>query len=183
VRILASAAVLAAGALAAGCGGGSDEAAVPASTAAPPTAAATTRGLEPRAYAREVDDLCRDVAERVTELRVQERGAEVEASGLPDREKYRRLADLLAEQLRAIERFNDDVAALGLPTRHADDARRLLEKSDAATAELRSAISRFRAGDPEGASEAMQRYAGLSLQSAAVARDSELGFALCGAGS
>jgi hypothetical protein len=59
----------------------------------------------------------------------------------------------------------------------------ILEKTRSAEDELAKAISALRDGEEQEFAEAMQRYAGYSRQSASIARDSELNFAICGTGA
>jgi hypothetical protein len=82
-----------------------------------------------------------------------------------------------------VSAFRRRFEALGTPSAHRDHAERLLEKTRAAEAELERAIEALRDGDGQEAGDALRRYAGLSQQTAAIARDSELDFAICGAGA
>jgi hypothetical protein len=160
----------------AGCGGGDGEA-EPESQA---PATTHQQGLPPAEYAERVDRLCARVIREVAPYR--ERARKAIARRGSERQQMARLADVLEDQLAVVTRFRKD-EAVGLPSAHADDARRLVEKTIVAERELREAVVAFRAGEGKRAAEAMQRYAGLSLQTASVARDSELGFAICGAGA
>jgi hypothetical protein len=70
-----------------------------------------------------------------------------------------------------------------MPSAHRDDAELLLEKTQSAEKELEKAVASAREGDLEKAREAIGGYAGFSSQSASIARDSELNFAICGSGT
>ena len=82
-----------------------------------------------------------------------------------------------------IAEFRREIEQLGMPSAHRDDAERLLEKTRSAVDELEKAVASARKGDSETAREAIGRYAGFSAQSASIARDSELNFAICGSGA
>jgi hypothetical protein len=144
-------------------------------------AAAQEPRLAPAEYARRVDRLCVRVTRQAAPF--QERVRTALARGGSDREQMARVADVLEEQLAVVTRFREDVEKVALPRAHADDARSLVEKTKAAETELNEAIDALRAGEEQRATEALRRYAGLSLQSASIARDSELPFAICGAGA
>ena len=79
--------------------------------------------------------------------------------------------------------FRGDLEALGRPATGGEDVDQMLEKTRSAEDELARGIEAARDGDEEEFSEAMQRYAGLASQSSSIARDSELNFAICGAGA
>lgn len=144
-------------------------------------AAAQEQRIAPAEYARRVDRLCARVATEVADS--QDRLRTAAADRGPEGVQRERVADLLAEQLAAIVRFREDVAAIALPSAHAGDALRLVEKTRGAERELAEAVDALRAGDDERASEALERYGVLSLESTAVAGNSELPFAICGAGA
>ena len=134
-------------------------------------------------YAKRADELCAQVAKKVLDARIQERLGEIELSDAPEEEQLEQAAPIIAEQLRMISEFRRKIEQLGLPSAHHDDAERLLEKTRSAEEELEKAVSSAREGDSEKAREAIGRYAGFSSQSASIARDSELNFAVCGSGA
>ena len=82
-----------------------------------------------------------------------------------------------------ISDFGRKIEQLGMPSAHRDDAKLLLDKTRSAVEELEKAVASARKGDSETAREAIGRYAGFSAQSASIARDSELNFAICGSGA
>jgi hypothetical protein len=90
---------------------------------------------------------------------------------------------VLRRQLTAVTAFRRKFEALGMPSEHRDDVERLLEKARSAERELDRAVDALEAGDEGVVTDALQRYAGFSQQSASIARDSELNFAACGAGA
>jgi hypothetical protein len=160
----------------AGCGGdgaGSKDEAVSAATTATSTMPAAQ-------YARRADELCSQVAKKVIDARIQERLSRIERSGASEADKMERAAPIMAEQLQMISEFRRKVEQLGMPSAHRDDAKRLVEKTRSAEKELEKAVASAQEGDAEGAREAIGRYAGFSAQSASIARDSELNFAICG---
>ena len=159
----------------AGCGGGQG------SEDRQRSDAAQERTLAPAEYARRVDRLCTRVTRQVAPFQGRLRTAL--ARGGSERTQMAGVANVLDQQLAVVTGFREDVEAIALPSAHADDARRLIEKTKAAERELAAAIDALRAGAEERATGALRRYAGLSLQSASIARDSELGFAICGAGA
>ena len=134
-------------------------------------------------YAKRADELCAQVAKKVLDARIQERLREIELSDVPEEEQLEQAAPIIAEQLRMISEFRRKIEQLGLPSAHQDDAERLLEKTRSAEEELEEAVSSAREGDSKKAREAIGRYAGFSSQSASIARDSELNFAVCGSGA
>lgn len=134
-------------------------------------------------YAKRADELCAQVAKKVVDARIQERLSEIELSDAAEEEQLERAAPIIAEQLRMISEFRRKIEQLGLPNAHRDDAELLLEKTRSAEKELEKAVASARAGDSEKAREAIGRYAGFSSQSASIARDSELNFAVCGSGA
>ena len=154
---------------------GDDEADSPATTSGSTMPAAQ--------YAKRADELCAQVVKKVVGARVQERLSEIELSDASEEEQLERAAPILAEQLRMISEFRREIEQLGLPNAHRDDAERLLEKTRSAEQELEKAVASAREGDSEKAREAIGRYAGFSSQSASIARDSELNFAICGSGA
>jgi hypothetical protein len=155
--------------------GGDDEAGSPDTTSAKTIPAAE--------YAERADDLCAAVVKKVVDARIQERLGQVERSNASEAEKLERATPILAAQLRMISEFRGQIERLGLPSEHRDDAEQLLEKTRSAEDELEKAVESARAGDSEAAREAIGRYAGFSSQSASIARDSELNFAICGSGA
>ena len=134
-------------------------------------------------YAERADSLCRKLALDVQKLRTQARLRTIQQRSASEREAIKRSADVLAEQLTAIAAFRRRFEALGMPDEHRDDAQRLLDKTRAAEEELQQAIDALRAADEAEAASALQRYFGFSQQSASIARDSELNFAVCGVGA
>jgi hypothetical protein len=144
--------------------------------------ASETSTVSASQYAERADELCRRLLTDIVDLRVQERLREIQERDGSEDERMERSADVLAEQHALIGEFVREVEALGMPSEHRDDAELLIEKTRSAEAELEQAIDSLRAGDETEATEAMQRYAGFSQQSASIARDSELNFAVCGAG-
>jgi hypothetical protein len=155
--------------------GGDEEAGSPAATSA--------STMPARQYARRADRLCAQVARKVIDARIQERLSEIDLSGAPEEEKLEQAASIMAEQLQMISEFRRNVEQLGMPSAHREDAERLLEKTRSAEQELEKAVAAARKGDSEDAREAIARYAGFSSQSASIARDSELNFAICGSGA
>lgn len=160
----------------AACGGdGGDDAGSPATTSAATIPAAQ--------YAKRADELCAQVATKVLDARIQQRLTRIEQSNAPEKEQLMQAAPIIAEQLRMISDFRRKIEQLGMPSAHRDDAERLLEKTRSAVEELEKAVSAAQEGDSETAREAIGRYAGFSSQSASIARDSELNFAVCGSGA
>jgi hypothetical protein len=158
----------------AACGGG-DEAGTPATTAA--------KTIPAPQYARRADELCAQVVSKVLDARIQQRLNLIEQSNALEAEKLERATPILAEQLRMISEFRREIEQLGTPSAHRDDAELLIEKTRSAEEELEKAVASAREGDSEKAREAIARYAGFSAQSASIARDSELNFAICGSGT
>jgi hypothetical protein len=163
------------GTVAAGCGGsdGNGE----------PGAASEEQTIPAARYVEQADELCRDLAVDVQQLRTQARLRTIQQRSASEREAMKRSADVLAEQLTVIAEFRRKFAALGTPDEHRDDAEGLLDKSRAAEEELERAIDALRQADEGKATGALQRYFGFSQQSASIARDSELDFAACGVGA
>ena len=159
----------------AACGGDDDEAESPASTSASTIPAAQ--------YARRADDLCAQVVKKVLDARIQQRLTRIDQGSAPEAEQAKRAAPILAEQLQLISEFRGKVEQLGLPSEHRDDAERIVEKARSAEEELERAVAAARAGDMKNATEAIGRYYGYTTQSATIARDSELNFAICGSGA
>jgi hypothetical protein len=159
----------------AACGGGDDD------TGSPATTSAST--IPADEYAKRADELCAEVVTKVVDARIQQRLSKIEQSDAPEDEQLEQAAPILAEQLRMISEFRRDIEQLGMPSAHRDDAERLLEMTRSAVEELEKAVASAREGDSEKAREAIARYAGLSSQSASIARDSELNFAICGSGT
>ena len=159
----------------AACGGDDDEAGSPATTSAKTIPAAQ--------YAKRADELCAQVVTKVLDARIQQRLSRIEQSNAPEGEQVMQAAPILAEQLRLISDFGRKVEQLGMPSAHQDDAERLLDKTRSAVEELEKAVASAREGDSEAARQAIGRYAGFSSQSASIARDSELNFAVCGSGA
>jgi hypothetical protein len=157
------------------CGGDDEE------TASPGTTSAET--IPADEYARRADELCGQVVRKVLAARIQQRLTRIEQTRTTKEQQARLAAPVLAEQLQLISEFRRQVEELGLPSEHRDDAERLLEKTRSAEDELEQAVASARVGDSEATLEAIGRYAGLSSQSASIARDSELNFAICGAGA
>jgi hypothetical protein len=159
----------------AACGGDDDEAASPATTSA--------RTIPASQYAKRADGLCGQVVAKVVDARIQQRLSRIEQSNASEAEKLERATPILAEQLRMISEFRRDIEQLGMPSAHRDDAELLIEKTRSAVEELEKAVASAREGDSEKAREAIARYAGFSSQSASIARESELNFAICGSGA
>jgi hypothetical protein len=163
----------------AACGGdgagGDDEVGSPATT--------SDSTMPTAQYAKRADELCAQVVTKVVDARIQQRLSRIEKSKASEEEQLERAAPILAEQLRMISEFRRDIEQLGLPSAHRDDAERLLEKTRSAVEELEKAVSAAQEGDSEKARKAIARYAGFSSQSASIARDSELNFAVCGSGA
>ena len=134
-------------------------------------------------YAKRADELCAQVATNVVDARIQQRLRKIERSDASEEEQLEQAAPILAEQLRMISEFRRKIEQLGMPSAHRDDAERLLEKTRSAEEELEKAVASAREGDSDKAREAIGRYAGFSSQSASIARDSELNFAVCGSGA
>ena len=134
-------------------------------------------------YTKRADKLCAQVVKKVLAARIQQRLSRIEQSDAPENEQVERAAPVLAAQLRMISEFRRDIEQLGLPSAHREDAERLLEQTRSAEEELEKAVASARDGDSEQAREAIARYAGLSSQSASIARDSELNFTICGSGA
>jgi hypothetical protein len=158
-----------------GCGG-NDGGGEPRAASEEPTIPAVS-------YAQRADELCRDLAVDVEQLRTQARLRTIQQRSASEREAMKRSADVLGEQLTVISAFRRKMEALGMPNEHADDAQRLLDKTRGAEEELEKAIDALRAADEGRATGALQRYFGFSQQSASIARDSELNFAACGVGA
>ena len=93
-----------------------------------------------------------------------------------------RVADILDDQLQIIVEFREQLEGLGRPSTGAADVDAMLNKARSAEDELTRAVAALRDGDAEEFAEAAQRYAELSRESAAIARDSELDFGVCGSG-
>lgn len=159
----------------AGCGGGNG-----AESSDAPSGARTVPATQ---YAEQADELCRQLSAEVLELRVQERLREILGTAASEGDKARQSADVFAEQQAVLSDFLQDFEALGLPSEHRDDAERLIDKSRSAETELEEAIDAMRDGDTDRATESLQRYGALSQESASIARDSELDFAICGSGA
>jgi hypothetical protein len=163
----------------AACGGdgadGDGEARSPVTTSGSTVSAAQ--------YAKRADELCAQVATKVVDARIQQRLSKIEQSDGSEEAKLERAAPILAEQLRMISEFRREIEQLGMPSAHRDDAELLLEKTQSAEEELEKAVTSAREGESEKAREAIGRYAGFSSQSASIARDSELNFAVCGSGA
>ena len=165
------------------CGGSEDVDADRGASGTSTTAATTQSTVAAAEYARRADEVCRREIARVLAARTQQRLKHIQATSAPDEQKLRRAVVILAQQLELISDFRREIEALGLPDAHQEDARRIVEKARSAEAELGRGIDAARAGDGVAFAEAMQRYAGFSVQSASIARDSKLNFAICGAGA
>ena len=159
----------------AACGGDDDEAGSPTTT--------SVKTIPAAQYAKRADELCGQVVRKVLDARIQQRLTRIEQSNAPEKEQLMQAAPILAEQLRLISDFRRGIERLGMPSAHRDDAKRLFEKTQSAVEELEKAVASARKGDSESAREAIGRYAGFSSQSASIARDSELNFAVCGSGA
>ena len=162
--------------LAACGGGGSGDSRDEAADTSGPTVPAAE-------YAQRADDLCRQLLVDLEEAQIQQRLRTIQAGPASDSAKFKRFAPIFAEQLELVSEFRRRIEQLGMPSAHGDDARALLEKTRSAEDELQNAIDAARSGDAKGATDAIQRYAGFSAQSASIARDSKLNFAICGAGA
>jgi hypothetical protein len=134
-------------------------------------------------YARRADKLCRQEAAKVLEARTQERIGRIQNSSASEEEQVRRAAPILAEQVRIISEFRRKLELLGAPSAHRDDAERMVEKARSAEVELEHAAQAAKAGDTAQVREALVRYFGFASQSASIARDSGLNFAICGSGA
>jgi hypothetical protein len=134
-------------------------------------------------YAKRADRLCAQVVSRVVDARIQQRLSRIDQGNAPEPEKLKRAAPILAEQLGLISDFRRKVEQLGMPNAHRDDAERIVEKARSAEEELEKAVAAAREGDAENARNAIGRYYGYASQSATIARDSELNFAICGSGT
>jgi hypothetical protein len=163
--------------LAGGCGG---ESSTTDSTTGSTNVGSTISAED---YAHEADELCRRVATEVTELGIQEKGQEILSGPGTTEEKLNQIAELLDQQLQVVSDFRRDIEALGKPATSGEDVDEFLEKTGSAEDELARGIAAARDGDEGEFTDAMQRYAGLASQSASIARDSELNFAICGAGA
>ena len=159
----------------AACGGDDDQAERPATTSGKTIPAAQ--------YAKRADELCAQIAKKVIDARIQQRLSRIEQSTASEDEKLEQATPVIAEQLRMISDFGRKIEQLGMPSAHRDDAKLLLDKTRSAVEELEKAVASARSGDSETAREAIGRYAGFSAQSASIARDSELNFAICGSGA
>ena len=163
--------------LAGGCGGESSTTGIATGS----TNVGTTISAED--YARQADELCRRAATEVTELGIQEKGQEILSGPGTTEEKLNQIAELLDQQLQVVSDFRRDIEALGKPATGGEDVDQFLEKTRSAEDELAGGIAAARDGDEGEFTDAMQRYAGLASQSVSIARDSELNFAICGAGA
>jgi hypothetical protein len=134
-------------------------------------------------FARRADKLCRQAAVEVLEARTQERLGRIQNSSASEEEQFRRAAPILSEQLQIISEFRRKLELLGTPRAHGDDAERMVEKARSAEVELDNAAEAAKAGDTARVREALVRYYGFASQSASIARDSELNFAVCGSGA
>ncbi|MEK6275076.1 MAG: hypothetical protein AABM30_07015 [Actinomycetota bacterium] len=139
--------------------------------------------MPPAQYARRADELCRREIVRLTDLRVRQRLHKIQVSAGTEEEKLARAAPVLAEQLRVISEFRRDFELLGWPSAHRDDAEALISKTSSAEKELQRVIDAGRSGDAAKAGDALRRYYGFATQSASIARDSKLNFAICGSGA
>jgi hypothetical protein len=155
-----------------GCGGGDESA-----------DGTVTTTLSAEEYVEGADELCRRAATGVVDLNLQEKAQEVLSGAGTTEEKLNQLAELLDQQLQVVSEFRRDLEALGRPATGGEDVDQILEKTRSAEDELARGIDAARDGDEEEFTEAMQRYAGHASQSASIARDSELNFAICGAGA
>jgi hypothetical protein len=134
-------------------------------------------------YARRADELCRREAVRLLDLRVRQRLRKVEYSPGTEAQKLARAVPILVDQLRVISEFRRKFELLGWPSTHRDDAEGLITKARSAEKELQRVIDAARSGDTAKARDALQRYYGFATQSASIARDSKLNFAICGVGA
>lgn len=134
-------------------------------------------------YAKRADELCRQELVKLDDLRVQQRLRQADASPGTNKEKYARAAPILVDQLRVISEFRQQVELLGWPSEHREDAEGLITKTRSAESELQRVIDAARAGDVKKTEESLQRYFGFASQSASIARDSKLNFAICGSGA
>jgi hypothetical protein len=143
----------------------------------------TSESLPAAEYARRADKLCRQEALKVLEARTQERLRRIQNSSASEEEQFRRAAPILAEQLQIISEFRRRLELLGTPSAHRDDAERMVEKARSAEVELERATEAAKAGDTAQVRESLVSYYGFASQSASIARDSELNFAICGSGA
>ena len=165
------------------CGGDDDPSADRNTTTTSTVATTTGPTIRAAEWARKADDVCRREIAGVLAARTQQRLGEIKRSSASEEEKLRRAAPLLADQLELISDFRRELEALGLPDAHQQDAQQMVEKARSAETELEQGVEAAKAGDAQAFAEAMQRYAGFSLQSASIARDSKLNFAICGSGA
>lgn len=133
-------------------------------------------------YAQRADEICGRAAADVVGLDAEQRAREILSESGSDSEKMDRVADILDNQLEIIVEFREQLERLGRPSTGAEDVDAMLNKARSAEDELAGAVAALRDGDAEEFAEAAQRYAELSQESAAIARDSELDFAVCGSG-
>jgi hypothetical protein len=143
----------------------------------------TSESMPAAEYARRADKLCRQVAVKVLEAGTQERLGRIQNSSASEEEQFRRAAPILAEQLEIITEFRRKLELLGMPSAHRDDAERMVEKARSSEVELERASEAAKRGDTAQVREALVRYYGFASQSASIARDSELNFAICGSGA
>ncbi len=143
----------------------------------------TSESMTAAEYARRADKLCRQEAVKVLGARTQERLRRIQNSSASEEEQFRRAAPILVEQLQIISEFRRKLELLGTPSAHRDDAEQMVEKARSAEVELDRATEAAKAGDTAQVREALVRYYGFASQSASIARDSELNFAICGSGA
>jgi hypothetical protein len=151
-----------------------------ADESAPPQ---TTTGLSAAEYVQRADALCERVAVDVEELDAQGRLQSILSGTGANGEKMSQAADVLEEQLTLISEFRVDVEALGKPAVNSEDVEQISAKSREAEVALEDAIDALRAGNEVEATEALQKYAERSQESAEIAQASELGFEACGSGA
>lgn len=156
--------------------GSADKTAVEASV----PAAATVPAAQ---YAKRADELCRQQTVRLVDLRWQQRLRKVQTTPGTDEEKLVRAVPILEDQLNVISEFRRKFELLGRPSAHREDAEAMIIKTRSAEKELRRVIDAGRSRDTEKATDALQRYYGFATQSASIARDSKLNFAICGIGA
>jgi hypothetical protein len=142
-----------------------------------------TTSLSAEEYVERADELCQRIATDVVELGLQEQAQEILSGGGTTEEKLNVIAGLLDQQLQLVSDFRRDIEALGRPAAGRADVDQFLDKTRSAEDELERGIDAAQDGDEDEFADAMQSYADFSTESAAIARDSELNFEICGSGA
>ena len=154
------------GALAAGCG--SDK-----GSAVEQEPKLADKTLPVDEYVTRADDICRDVVDRVLELR-----SRMQSSGSANA-----AADVLEEQLEIVREMRTRLEALGAPEGKREIAEEFVADIRDAEPDLERTISAMRDGDKKRATEAARRYREASLESARQVQNSGLDFEVCGSGA